>query len=67
MSKYICLMAKYKCECSDDIVDASSVKIKFIDGEVRHDIKCPCGKYMDLHNPKSGAPSFRSNRYGQVL
>lgn len=67
MSKYTCLMAKYKCECSDEIVDAASVKIKMIDDKVRHDIKCEgCGKYMDLHNPKTGAPSFRSNRYGQV-
>jgi len=67
MSKYICLMAKYKCSCSDDVIDASNVSIKFIDDRVRHDIKCEkCGEYMNLHNPKSGAPSFRSNRYGQV-
>ena len=28
--------------------------------------KDSCGKYMELSNPKSGAPSFRSNRWGQV-
>jgi hypothetical protein len=59
-------MAKYKCECGGE-KDASGVKIKFVDGKVRHEIACECGKYMELANPKTGAPSFRSNRYGQVL
>ena len=43
------------------------MSIKIVDGTAKHDIKCPCGKYMELKAPKSGAPSFRSNRYGQVL
>ena len=60
-------MAKYKCECGGK-KDASGVKIKFVDGKARHEISCDeCGEYMELANPKSGAPSFRSNRYGQVL
>ena len=45
----------------------SGVSIKFGENGAYHDIKCPCGKYMQLKNPKSGAPSFRSNRYGQVF
>ena len=36
--------------------------------EYKHDIKCEdCDKYMELANPKSGAPGFRSNRYGQTF
>ena len=62
-------MAEYKCECSDDVVDKSGVTIRYIEGEgVIHDVKCEkCEKYMDLANPKSGAPGFRSNRYGQTF
>ena len=37
-----------------------------LEGKARHEIKCSCGEYMELANPKSGAPSFRSNRWGQV-
>lgn len=60
-------MASYKCECGSE-KDATGVRIRIIDGEARHDIKCDeCGKYMDISNPKSGVPSFRSNRYGQVF
>jgi len=58
-------MAKYKCDCGET-KDASGVSIKFGKDGAYHDIKCECGKYMELQNPKSGAPSFRSNRYGQV-
>ena len=60
-------MAKYKCECGEE-KEANQVSIKFVDDKARYDIKCDkCGEYMDLANPKSGAPSFRSNRYGQVF
>jgi len=52
-------MAKYKCECGEE-KEASGVKI--------NEITCDkCGEYMELANPKVGAPSFRSNRYGQVF
>ena len=59
-------MAMYKCPCGKT-KEASGVSIKFIDGKARHEVKCECGEYMELSNPKSGAPSFRSNRYGQVF
>ena len=58
-------MANYKCPCGET-KDASGVSIKFVEGKARHEIKCSCGEYMELANPKSGAPSFRSNRWGQV-
>jgi len=58
-------MSKYKCECGE-AKDVSGVTIKVIDGAVRHDVKCDCGKYMELTEKKTGVPSFRSNRYGQV-
>ena len=46
--------------------EKSGVSIKFIDGAVRHDIKCECGEYMTLKDPKSGMPSFgRMNSLGQ--
>lgn len=60
-------MAKYICECKEHEESRDSVSIKMIDGSVVHDAKCPCGKYMSLKDPKTGAPSFRSNRYGQVF
>jgi len=60
-------MANYICKCCDHEESTSGVSIRVIDGAVRYDIKCPCGEYMDLKDPKSGAPSFRSNRYGQVM
>ncbi len=60
-------MADYICECKDHEEAKSGVTIKFGSDGAYHDIKCPCGKYMELKAPKTGAPSFRSNRYGQVL
>ena len=60
-------MAKYICECDKKHEEsASGVSIKFGNDGAYHDIKCPCGEYMKLKEPKAGAPSFRSNRYGQV-
>lgn len=60
-------MADYVCKCKEKHEDSKSgVSIKFGSDGAYHDIKCPCGKYMELKNPKSGAPSFRSNRWGQV-
>jgi hypothetical protein len=66
MTEYQCLMAKYVCPCSEHEESRDRASIKMVDGKVVHDVKCPCGKYMELKDPKSGAPSFRSNRYGQV-
>jgi len=60
-------MAKYVCECLKHEEDKSGVSIKFRDGKAQHDIQCPCGKYMELKEPKTGAPGFRRNRYGQVF
>ena len=61
-------MADYICKCEKAHEESKSgVSIKFANDEAYFDIKCPCGKYMELKNPKSGAPSFRSNRYGQVF
>ena len=60
-------MATYICECEEKHEeDKSGVTIKFVNDKAQHQIQCPCGKYMDLKNPKAGAPSFRSNRWGQV-
>ena len=59
-------MADYKCECGSE-KDATSVRIRIIDGEARHDIKCDeCGKYMEFANPKSGVPSFKRDSHGRV-
>jgi len=62
-------MAEYKCSCNDDIVEKSGVTIRFIEGKgAVHDIKCSeCDEYLELANPKSGAPSFRANRFGQTF
>jgi hypothetical protein len=58
-------MSKYKCECGKER-NVGSVSIRVIDGEVRHDVKCECGKYMTLAEKKVGMPSFKRNRWGQV-
>ena len=62
-------MAEYKCKCSDEIIEEKSVTIKYVEGKgAVNDLKCgKCGEYLELANPKSGAPSFRSNRYGQTF
>jgi len=61
-------MATYICECEKKHEeDKSGVTIKFVDGKAQHQIQCPCGKYMVLKNPKTGAPSFKSNRWGRVF
>ena len=62
-------MAEYKCECKDEVVDVASATIRHVEGKgVIHDVKCEdCGEYMTHANPKSGAPGFRSNRYGQTF
>jgi len=60
-------MANYICKCCEHEESKSGVTIKFGNDGAYHDIKCKCGEYMELKDPKVGAPSFRSNRYGQVL
>jgi hypothetical protein len=58
-------MAEYKCECGEHELECSGVVIRVIDGKVRHDIKCPCDKYMELSNPKTGIASLgRMNKNG---
>ena len=61
-------MAKFICnECAHE-QEGHNVSIKVVDGEVRHSISCDeCSGSMTLKDPKSGAPSFRSNRWGQVF
>jgi len=61
-------MAKFICnDCSHE-QEGRNTSIKILDGEARHDIKCDeCGGYMNLKEPKSGMPSFKANRWGQVM
>ena len=61
-------MAEYKCECSDDTVEKTGVTIRYVEGKgVILDIKCDkCESYMQLANPKTGFPSFGSDRFGRV-
>ena len=60
-------MAEYICKCEKQHEESKSgVSIKFGDDGAYHDIKCPCGKYMEVKNPKTGVPSLgRMNRFGQ--
>lgn len=62
-------MADYKCEACDNVVDKTGVTIRYVEGKgAVNDIQCEeCGGDMTLANPKSGAPSFRSNRFGQTF
>ena len=62
-------MAEYKCEVCGDVVEKTGVTIRYIEGKgAINDIQGEeCGEYMTLANPKSGAPGFRSNRYGQTF
>tara|TARA_R110000824_G_scaffold146936_1_gene316134 strand:+ start:586 stop:774 length:189 start_codon:yes stop_codon:yes gene_type:complete len=61
-------MADYKCKCNGEVISKSGVTIKYIEGKgAIHDIQCEeCGEYMELASPKTGAPAFRSNRFGQT-
>jgi len=60
-------MAEYICKCDKKHEESKSgVSIKFGDDGAYHDIKCPCGKYMEVKNPKTGVPSLgRMNKWGQ--
>lgn len=60
-------MAKYICECCEHEEDKRNVSIRFGKDGAYHDIKCPCGKYMDLKEPKTGVPSFRRDSHGRVF
>lgn len=61
-------MARFICPKCDHKQNGHNISIKVIDGDVRHDIQCEkCGTYMKPKDPKSGAPSFKSTRWGQVL
>tara|TARA_R110000824_G_scaffold101998_1_gene242069 strand:- start:432 stop:620 length:189 start_codon:yes stop_codon:yes gene_type:complete len=61
-------MADYKCDCNDEVVSKSGVTIRYVEGKgAINDIRCEkCGEYMELANPKVGAPGFRSNKFGQT-
>lgn len=62
-------MADYKCKCSKKVVSKSSVTIRYVEGKgAVNDIECEkCGEPMEIANPKSGVPGFRSNRFGQTF
>ncbi len=47
--------------------ESSNVGIKIKDGDAVHDIKCPCGQYMALKDPKTGIPSFKRDSHGRVF
>ena len=52
-------MAEYICKCEKAHEEnKSGVTIRFGEDGAYHDIKCPCDKYMDLKNPKTGAPKL---------
>ena len=61
-------MAKFICsDCSHE-QEATNTSIRIIEGKARHDVMCDkCGSYMELKEPKSGMPSFKSNHWGQVI
>jgi hypothetical protein len=59
-------MANYICGCGDHESECSTASIKVTENGVVHDIKCPCGQYMHLSNPKKGVPSLGNmGRYGR--
>lgn len=62
-------MAEYICKCDKKHEEnKSNVSIKFANDEAYFDIKCPCGKYMELKNPKSGVAKLaRMDRYGRSI
>jgi RNase P subunit RPR2 len=62
-------MADYKCKCNKKVVSKSSVTIRYVEGKgAVNDVQCEkCGEEMELTNPKSGVPGFRSNRFGQTF
>jgi len=61
-------MANYICGCDKKHEESKTgVSIKFGDDGAYHDIKCPCGKYMGIKDPKVGVPSFRRDSHGRVL
>ena len=41
--------------------------IEVIENQATMDTCEQCEEYMELANPKSGAPGFRSNRFGQTF
>jgi len=59
-------MAEYICKCEKAHEESKSgVTIKFGNDGAYHDIKCPCGKYMDVKNPKVGVANLgRMNKQG---
>lgn len=58
-------MSKYICDCLDHEEEISRVTMSFENGELVSSAKCPCGKTMELVNPKTGFPSLgRMNNSG---
>ena len=53
-------MAEYICKCEKAHEESKSgVTIRFGDDGAYHDIKCPCDRYMELKNPKSGVANLK--------
>lgn len=61
-------MAKFKCNCNDNVVDVSNLKMKIVSGEVVYEgVDCPeCGEQMSLIERKTGVANFGSDRMGRV-
>ena len=61
-------MAKFKCECSDDVHEFKNLRMKIVDGHVIYNgANCPdCNKPMSLAEKKSGVASFGSDSMGRV-
>ena len=52
-------MAEYICKCDKKHEESKrGVTIRFGEDGAYHDIKCPCGKYMEVKNPKTGVANL---------
>ena len=52
-------MAEYICKCEKKHEEnKSGVTIRFGEDGAYHDVKCPCGKYMEVKNPKTGVANL---------
>ena len=61
-------MAEYICVCEEKHEEKKTgVSIKFGNDGAYHDIKCPCGKYMEIKEPQIRCCVLQSNRLGQVF
>ena len=61
-------MAKFKCDCNDNIHELLNTRMKVSGGKVVYTgADCPdCGEQMGLYERKTGIASFSSDRMGRV-